>query len=143
MEIEQMIPACDKKKVLLVDANAEVLSLICALLEHYGHEVRTANTGAKALSHACELRPDVIFTGLSLPDCTGYELAQRFRATPESASSFIVALSGYTPMYCYDDHKAAGFDHRLVKPVNIDQIVETITFLSKHGVATGPADVHS
>ena len=133
-----MTPVSDPKKILLVDANAEMLNLMYTLLSRCGHTVQIATTGHEAIRQACELRPDVVFSSLSFADCTGYELAARLRATPESANAFIVALSGYSPLYSYDEHKAAGFDHRLMKPVNIDEIVETVAFFTKNSSPAHP-----
>lgn len=133
-----MNPISDPRKILLVDANAEMLNLMYTLLTRCGHTVHIATTGYEAIRQACELRPDVIFSSLSLSDCTGYELAGRLRSTPETADAFIVALSEYSPHYCYDKHKDAGFDHRLMKPVNIDEVVETVAFLTKDFSAAHP-----
>ena len=55
---------------------------------------------------------------IGLPVMNGYELAQRFRSTPELAGVRLVALTGYGKSEDQQRTKAAGFDEHLVKPVD-------------------------
>ena len=130
----------EAKKVLLVDANAKLLRLLCTMIARHGHEVRVATTGGRALRDASELRPDVIFTGMLLPDCSGIDLAARLRAMPELAHTFIVALTGYSTLDCACSK--VGFDYRMVKPVSIDEMIETITLLT-HGSTAPIHELHA
>lgn len=123
--------------VLLVDANADVLRLLAALLVKYGHDLYVAITAEDALRQAAVVRPEVIFTGLTLPDSSGYDLVREFRAKPESMNAFIVALEGYCDHHQGAHYKAAGFDHCLSKPITIDEIVRITMFLSKHYSVAG------
>ena len=121
-----------KFRVLLVNANANIVKLMCTLLIQNGHEVQFAVTAESALRQVSVVRPEVIFTGLELPDSNGYDLVQQFRGRAESRHAFIVALEGSSPLHRYDDYKSAGFDHILVKPVKLDEVVRTVAFLSEH-----------
>ncbi len=123
----------DAKKVLLVDANAKLLRLLCTMITRHGHEVRVASTGGRALREASELRPDVVFTGMLLPDCSGIDLAARLRELPELEQTFIVALTGYSTLDCACSK--VGFDYRLVKPVSVDDMINTITLVTQGATA--------
>jgi CheY-like chemotaxis protein len=57
---------------------------------------------------------------LSLID--GSELARRLRAIPETARFVLVALTGYGQPEDKEPAIQAGFDHHLVKPVNVEAL---------------------
>ena len=70
--------------------------------------------------------PAVLFVDIGLPHMDGYELVRRLRATPETARSLIVALTGYEQLQDKERALQAGCDYHLVKPVNYDQFVELL-----------------
>jgi len=61
-----------------------------------------------------------------MPDMDGYELARRLRANANTADAVFVALSGYGQTQDREKSKAAGFNHHLVKPVDIDRLSEVL-----------------
>jgi CheY-like chemotaxis protein len=71
---------------------------------------------------ALALRPDVAIVDIGLPLLTGYEVAERIRATPAGSRMFLVALTGYGQEEGRLRAKAAGFDAHLVKPLDFDEV---------------------
>jgi len=72
------------------DANRYMVSRI---LEMAGHRVVEASTGGEALRMANQLRPDLIILDVRLPDISGYEVAARLRANPDTASISVMHTS--------------------------------------------------
>jgi CheY-like chemotaxis protein len=107
------------KRVLVVDDNEDAAVLIAASLEVDGYSVRLASDGQMALEVASEHVPEVAILDIGLPLIDGYELARRFRATPELAGMCLIALTGYGQPSDRRRAMDAGFDHHLVKPVTI------------------------
>ncbi|MFX6250523.1 response regulator, partial [Acinetobacter baumannii] len=71
--------------------NADMLAM---LLNYRGHATHVAGNGAEALRLAQEVRPDVGFIDIGLPDMSGYALATQLRGTEAGARMQLIALTG-------------------------------------------------
>ena len=113
-------------RVLVVDDNDDAAQAIAALLELEGHRVRTAASAREALVVMAEFGPDVAFLDIGLPDLNGYELARAIRADPRLAQTRLVALTGYGRGPDQELAVQAGFDKHLVKPAELEALLEAI-----------------
>jgi CheY-like chemotaxis protein len=66
---------------------------------------------------------------IGLPDITGFELARRLRALPQTARATLVAVTGYGRREDRAQADQAGFDHYFVKPVDVDALLALIARL--------------
>jgi CheY-like chemotaxis protein len=112
-----------KTRVLVVDDNEDAAGMLTLLLESQGHEVRVCYSASDALSTAKQSSPTILFLDIGLPDMDGYELARRLRVLPETARSLLVALTGYGQPQDKERALQAGFDHHLVKPVKLGDVL--------------------
>lgn len=64
-----------KHRVLLVDDEANITSLLSVILRSAGFEVRVANSGDEALAITEEFGPDTLITDYAMPGMNGLELA--------------------------------------------------------------------
>jgi signal transduction histidine kinase len=117
------------RRILLVDDNVDFVASMSLLLETLGHEVRVAHDAREALAIARDLRPDLGFLDLGLPDISGYELARKLRDRPETASTVLVAISGWAQQRDRERSVAAGFALHLVKPVEMKSVEAAIEAL--------------
>ena len=128
-ETQAALPAPDGRpgmRVLIVDDNvdaAEVLSTLCELL---GHVVSVEHGPLRALERARLEHPDVCLIDIGLPDMDGNALAGRLRVQPETAGAMLVAITGYGQDKDRATALAAGFDHYLVKPVELAAIQQLL-----------------
>jgi two-component system, chemotaxis family, CheB/CheR fusion protein len=118
--------ASSRKAVLVVDDNQDAADSLAMLLEIGGHEVTTAYSAPDALKRAPELKPAVILLDLGLPGIDGCEVARRMRAMPELQGVRLVALTGYGRDEDRQRTRDAGFDHHLVKPVDLDELEKAV-----------------
>jgi CheY-like chemotaxis protein len=112
--------------VLVVDdsvASAESLKLF---LEMQGYEVRCAFDGAAALTLAHTFLPHVTLLDIGLPGMNGYEVAKAMRKDPVLTHCLLVALSGYGQEEDRRRSATAGIDHHLIKPANLNSLIELI-----------------
>ncbi|WP_349295166.1 ATP-binding protein (plasmid) [Thioclava sp. 'Guangxiensis'] len=111
-----------RKRLLLVDDDADHLALLRRILAPLGFQVVVAQNGAEALRLAPSLRPDLALLDITMPVMTGWELAGKLRAL--SSEMRIVMLSGNA----HDSHaEGAGVhDAFLPKPVDLDAVVAEI-----------------
>ena len=124
-DIKQREPV-SPRRVLLVDDNRDFALSMAALLELEGHDVRTTFEAASAETVAGEFRPDIAFLDLGLPHISGFELARRLRAQPNTNGTVLVAVTGWGKEEDRQRSREAGFDLHLVKPVEPDQILDEV-----------------
>jgi CheY-like chemotaxis protein len=114
------------RRVLVVDDNVDAAEMLGELAELRGHTVRRAGDGPAALRVLEEFVPDVALLDLGLPVMDGYELAQRIRQLPGLAGIRLIAVTGYGQQSARDQTRAAGFDRHLVKPLQIQDVIQAI-----------------
>jgi signal transduction histidine kinase/CheY-like chemotaxis protein len=109
-------------RILVVDDNEDAADTLAMLLEASGHEVMVEHCPHRALARVRETAPQVCLLDIGLPDMDGAELARRLRAMPETAHAMLVAVTGYGQESDRARTRDAGFDHHLVKPLDLDKL---------------------
>jgi signal transduction histidine kinase/DNA-binding response OmpR family regulator len=113
------------RRVLVVDDNIDAADMLCAALQHFGHEVVIARDALQALGLVDEFHPDVAVLDIGLPGMDGYELARRLRARGLD-QCLLIAVTGYGQDDDRVRSRAAGFDVHLVKPVDLMRLASLI-----------------
>jgi PAS domain S-box-containing protein len=118
-------------RLLVVDDDAMVCSVMVEMLKTLGHEVEKAESGIEAFKQLEQKPFDIIFTDLSMPDMDGLAVAREIRRRFERAK--IVLLTGYgSPME--DSHQQDGiWNQVMTKPVRLDELHWTIQQLMRNG----------
>jgi PAS domain S-box-containing protein len=120
-------------RVLVVDDNVDAAATLGMLLEACGYLVDVEHDSHRALEHARQQRPSVALLDIGLPDMDGNELARRLRADAQTCAIVLVAVTGYGQE---QDRRAAfeaGFDHHLVKPVDMDELAALLAGIEAEG----------
>ena len=126
-------PACAPLRVLVVDDNVDAAVMLAMLMEASGHEVMVEHGAQAALERARSTAPQVCLLDIGLPEMDGKELARRLRALPETAGATLVAITGYGQESDRAEILAAGFDHHLVKPVDLGRLEAILAALAPAG----------
>lgn len=84
----------DKKTVLIVDDEPDVVTFISTLLEDNGYSTVTAQNGDEALARLKEARPDVITLDISMPEKSGVRLYRDMKENDEWKDIPIVIVTG-------------------------------------------------
>ena len=113
-------------RVLVVDDNRDSAESLALMLRLSGYEVHKAYDGLEAVAIAAKLRPDVILLDIGLPTLNGYDACRRIRAESGTGHPLIVALTGWGQEGDRKRAVEAGFDNHLVKPVNLDVLINLI-----------------
>jgi CheY-like chemotaxis protein len=114
-------------RVLIVDDNEDAADMLAHVLAARGHETRVAHDGVEALRACADFSPQAAFLDLGLPVMDGYELASRLRELPGLQDIRLIAVTGYGQESDRRRTRAAGFQHHLVKPVDISAIEALLT----------------
>ncbi len=118
-------------RVMVVDDCNIGRNIITNYLESQGCRVVGAADGLQALDRLMDARRDnitidLIITDFRMPNISGYELAQRVRASQSIPDIPIIAVSGLQEIIESDDPKAMGFERCLAKPVKIEELQQAI-----------------
>lgn len=111
------------KTVLLVDDNRAVTESLGGLLQDLGMEVHCAHTPGEALHLAGAHSVDAVLLDLNLSGEDGCELAQRLGQLPDFDPQLWIAISGASDEDLQERARQAGFEHCLVKPVRVDDLM--------------------
>jgi CheY-like chemotaxis protein len=123
--LEKGAEAMTPLKILVVEDHHDLAEVSCRVLRDlYGHEVRTVDTGAKALQAAGAEVPDLVLVDIKLPDMSGYDVARRLRANPGFDHTLLVALTGYGAGVDEVYAREIGFDASFRKPLDFDLLVQ-------------------
>ncbi|HEU5309878.1 MAG TPA: ATP-binding protein, partial [Candidatus Eisenbacteria bacterium] len=114
------------RRILLADDNTDFLESFAKMLRDLGHEVHCAGDGLEALRMASEIRPEVAFLDIGLPNLNGYELARRIRELPRAERITLIAVTGWGQENDRERAREAGFDRHMIKPVEPEQIHEIL-----------------
>jgi CheY-like chemotaxis protein len=114
------------RRILIVDDNNDAADSLADLLRDFGHEVEVAYSPVAALDLMEAFRPEVAVLDIGLPVMDGYELAARFRSNPVTAHCLLIALTGYGQSHDRTRCQEGGFQHHLVKPVDIGKLLKLV-----------------
>jgi PAS domain S-box-containing protein len=117
-------------RVLVVDDNADSADSLAIWLRLKGHEVRTAYDGPQALAQALEQQPDLVLLDIGMPGMSGYEVARRMRAHPDTRRTVLVAMTGWGQEEDRRQSREAGIDQHLVKPLEPRALEDLIARLA-------------
>jgi CheY-like chemotaxis protein len=120
-------PQGGARRILVVDDNRDAVDSLAMMLKLSGNDVEVAYEGASALRIAQSFHPDAVVLDIGLPGMDGYEVARRLRQQAETASALIIAVTGYGQKEDRERAHAAGFDHHLVKPIEVDMLLSLLS----------------
>ena len=125
-------------KVLVVDDSVDSAEMLATALSTKGYDTRVAHDAPIALRIAADFRPAVALLDIGLPVMDGYELAARLRELPNLSGMKLIALTGYGQESDRQRSREAGFDHHLVKPIDLlllESVLGDLTQQSDDGAA--------
>jgi two-component system OmpR family response regulator len=121
-------------RILVVDDEPNISDLISTSLKFVGFDVRTAATGAQALTAAQEFKPHAMILDVMLPDLDGFEVCRRIRN--EGHPIGVLFLSAKDEMKDKVQGLTIGGDDYMTKPFSLEELVARLrALLRRIGVA--------
>jgi excisionase family DNA binding protein len=116
-----------KKKVLIVDDDAEIVELMVNVLARDGRfDIETASSGYEAGIATEQFRPDLILLDYMLPDVNGNIVCQTIKSNPEFEDIRIIIVSGVVKQDEIDQLLKCGAEDFIKKPFNIVELTDKI-----------------
>jgi two-component system, cell cycle response regulator DivK len=116
-----------KSRVLIVEDNLDNRLLVAFLLEQGNFEVLQAENGREGLEKARLHHPDLLLLDMSIPEIDGWSLARMLKASPDTQSICIVALTGHTLPSDRKKALEAGCDGYISKPLDTANFVHEVS----------------
>lgn len=106
------------KRVLIIDDNRDVRTLLRNILEYDGCTVWSAGSGEEAFGILNSCEPEtilpVVLSDIALPGMDGLTLGRKLRV--HEPLKLLIAITGYTDCFSLVECRDAGFDDYIVKP---------------------------
>jgi len=109
-------------KVLLVDDEEEFVTTLAERLKLRSIETSIATNGGEALRRIEEDRPDVVVLDVLMPGLGGLDVLDQIRKTDPQIR--VILLTGRGSAHEEDPKIPAGASDYLIKPVNIDELIQ-------------------
>src|SRR5690606_22318226 len=116
------------KKVLVADDSSVIQNLTKKILQIQTYSISSVENGEQVSKNPETEDHEVIRLELNLHVMDGMECAKRIRSLSdkEKADTPIIAITGNAKNYTMEDFKAVGINEYLPKPLNFDDLVETV-----------------
>jgi two-component system OmpR family response regulator len=117
-------PVNSEARLLVVDDEPTILELLAGTLRFAGFDVLTAVSGAEALRAAAAVKPDLILLDVMMPDCDGFDVIRRIRASgPRIPVIFLTARDSVNERVT---GLTLGGDDYVTKPFSLDEVLARI-----------------
>ena len=128
--LEPQLPpdGSERKKVLVVDDEAEIRRMLTHLLSRAGYQVLEADRGMLALRLVREHTIDLIVLDAMLPEIHGFEIAKRIKNSERYKHIPIIMVSAVYRgwRYAEDVKQSFGVDRFIEKPFRINEVMEAV-----------------
>jgi CheY-like chemotaxis protein len=127
IEVEAPAPA-GPRRILVVDDEPEIRTLVQAMLEKDGFVVELAVDGAEALAKAEELVPDLILLDAMLPKIHGFDVCRRIKNAPRTRKIPVIMMTAIYRgwRFAQDARETYGAEDYVEKPFRVDDLLRRI-----------------
>lgn len=128
-------------KVLIVEDEEALVTLLTYNLEAEGYAVVHAASGTEAMIVVSEERPDIVILDWMLPGLAGIEICRQIRARPETKALPIIMLTARSEEADRIRGLQTGADDYVVKPFSVTELVARVKALLRRSAPERIADI--
>jgi excisionase family DNA binding protein len=134
---EELRDGSGRSRVLVVDDEASIRDIFAESLSHRSnaYEVMTAADGFEAGRLVATFRPDVVLLDLRMPGLDGFQVCRTIKGDPETASTLVIAMTGYHTHETESRIVECGALRCLAKPIEPSAVATVIDAALDHAIA--------
>jgi len=114
---------------MVVDDNPDLVDILRITLESKGFNVRCAYSGKELFTGLDELKPDLIFLDVMMPQMDGLEVLTRLRENSDTASIPVILLSAKVLDEDVQIGYKKGAKYYITKPFTPTQVLEGVNLV--------------
>ncbi len=115
-----------KKKILIVDDERDIVKALMIRLRAAGYEVVTAFDGAQAIFVAHKENPDLIILDIRMPAGDGFSVAQRLKHSADTSAIPVIFLTGSPESNSEEKAVTLGVRFYIKKPYDPEELLDAI-----------------
>lgn len=119
----------NKKTIMVVDDNPDIITIIKTILEGKGYNVISASSGPELLNLLKNQKPDLIILDIMMPEMDGLEVLTKLKGVTDTTAIPVILL---TAKVQYEDVLGGyklGADYYITKPFTSTQLINGINLL--------------
>ena len=116
----------EKKKILIVDDERDIVKALMIRLQGAGYEVVPAFDGAQGVFMAHKEKPDLIILDIRMPAGNGFSVAQRLKRSMHTFTIPVIFLTGSPEKNAEEKAMALGARFYVKKPYDPEELLDAI-----------------
>jgi len=116
----------EKKKILIVDDERDIVKALMIRLQGAGYEVVAAFDGAQGVFMAHKEKPDLIILDIRMPAGNGFSVAQRLKRSMHTFTIPVIFLTGSPEKNAEEKAMALGARFYVKKPYDPEELLDAI-----------------
>ena len=116
----------DKKRILVVDDEVDLVEMLSIRLEANDYEVSVAYDGQEGLDKARALKPDLVLLDILMPKLDGFKVCQALKKDPLTKKIPVIMLTAKDRADDIKQAKQIGADGYIIKPFDADTLLLNI-----------------
>ena len=125
----------EKKKILIVDDERDIVKALMIRLQANGYEVVTAFDGAQGVFMAHKEKPDLIILDIRMPAGDGFSVAERLKSSTHTFTIPVIFLTGSPETSAEEKAMALGARFYIKKPYDPEELLDAV----KRAIETVPS----
>ena len=121
----------DITRVLVVDDDAAISTLLERFLTHAGYAVQKAADAASTFAAVASYNPDVILLDVVFPGSNGYAVCERLKQDVMTRLTPVILVTGMTDRESRIRGREAGADDFLTKPIDTQELLARVGSLAR------------
>lgn len=124
----------EKKKILIVDDERDIVKALTIRLQTSGYDVVTAFDGAQGIFMAHKEKPDLIILDIRMPAGDGYSVAQKLKGSTPTWDIPVIFLTGSPERNAEAKAMEVGARFYIKKPYDPEELLDAV----RRALETGP-----
>src|SRR5512139_841590 len=114
------------QKILIADDNENIRDALTYLLEDEGYELVLAVDGPDTIRKVRDLKPDILFLDIMMPEINGYDVCRTIKNDPDMKGTYVIMLTAKGQVAEQERGREVGADEYIVKPFSPMEILAKV-----------------